>query len=77
MAPRRLLRRRPSCDRLLVTGVIKHHRTLATYLNMLLRLGFAISHIEEWGPTEEQIASRPSLADEHQRPPFLLVAARR
>jgi SAM-dependent methyltransferase len=61
----------------LTKGVIKHHRTLATYINMLLRLGFAISHVEEWGPTEEQIASRPNLADERQRPPFLLVAARR
>ena len=77
MAPRRLLRRRPSCDRLLVTGVIKHHRTLATYLNMLLRLGFALSCVEEWGPTAEQIASQPDLADERQRPPFLLVAAKR
>jgi ubiquinone/menaquinone biosynthesis C-methylase UbiE len=61
----------------LAKGVIKQHRTLATYLNMLLRLGFAISHVEEWGPTAAQIASRPSLADDHQRPPFLLVAARR
>jgi ubiquinone/menaquinone biosynthesis C-methylase UbiE len=60
----------------LVTGVIKHHRTLATYLNMLLQLGFALSHVEEWGPTAEQIASQPDLADERQRPPFLLVAAR-
>jgi ubiquinone/menaquinone biosynthesis C-methylase UbiE len=61
----------------LARGVIKQHRTVGTYLNMLLRLGFAISHVEEWGPTDEQIASRPSLADERQRPPFLLVAARR
>jgi SAM-dependent methyltransferase len=61
----------------LAKGVIKHHRTLATYINMLLRLGFTLSHVEEWGPTAEQIASQPTLADEHQRPPFLLVAARR
>jgi SAM-dependent methyltransferase len=61
----------------LAKGVIKQHRTVATYINMLLRVGFALSHVEEWGPTEEQIVSRPSLADEHQRPPFLLVAARR
>jgi SAM-dependent methyltransferase len=61
----------------LTKGVIKQHRTLATYLNMLLRLGFAIIHVEEWGPTAAQIASQPSLADDHQRPPFLLVAARR
>jgi SAM-dependent methyltransferase len=61
----------------LATGVIKQHRTLATYLNTLLRLGFELSHVEEWGPTAEQIASQPELADERQRPPFLLVAARR
>jgi hypothetical protein len=56
--------------------VIKQHRTLASYINMLLGLGFALSHIQEWGPTEEQIASQPTLADEHQRPPFQLIAAR-
>ena len=61
----------------LTKGVIKQHRTMATYLNMLLRLGFTLSHVEEWGPTPEQIAALPSLAAEHQRPPFLLVAARR
>jgi ubiquinone/menaquinone biosynthesis C-methylase UbiE len=61
----------------LTRGVIKQHRTLATYVNLLLRLEFAVRRVEEWGPTSEQIASRPSLADERQRPPFLLVAARR
>jgi SAM-dependent methyltransferase len=61
----------------LARGVIKQHRTVATYLNTLLHLGLAIAHVEEWGPTEEQVASRPGLADEHHRPPFLLVAARR
>ena len=61
----------------LTKGVIKQHRTVATYVNMLVRCGFAISHVEEWGPTDEQIAARPDLAAERQRPPFLLVAARR
>jgi hypothetical protein len=61
----------------LAKGVIKQHRTLATYLGMLLRLGFVLSHVEEWGPTDAQIVLQPSLADERQRPPFLLVAARR
>jgi SAM-dependent methyltransferase len=61
----------------LAKGVIKQHRTLATYINLLLRSGFAPTHVEEWGPTEAQIAARPALADERQRPPFLLVAARR
>jgi ubiquinone/menaquinone biosynthesis C-methylase UbiE len=61
----------------LTKGVIKQHRTLATYVNILVRSGFAIVQIEEWGPTAEQIAARPSLAHEHQRPPFLLMAAKR
>jgi SAM-dependent methyltransferase len=61
----------------LAKGVIKQHRTVATYLNLLLRRGFALSHVEEWGPTEAQIAARPDWAAERQRPPFLLVAASR
>lgn len=61
----------------LAKGVIKQHRTVATYINLLLRVGFSLSHVEEWGPTDAQIAARPNWADERQRPPFLLVAARR
>jgi SAM-dependent methyltransferase len=61
----------------LAKGVIKQHRMLGTYLNALVGAGFALSHIEEWGPTAEQIAAHPEWADERQRPPFLLVAARR
>src|SRR5262249_58459714 len=61
----------------LTKGVVKQHRTVATYINKLVRLGFAISHVEEWGPTEEQIAAHPAWTDERRRPPFLLVAARR
>jgi SAM-dependent methyltransferase len=66
----------PRSTNWLAKGVIKQHRTLATYINMLIGIGFSISHIEEWGPTEEQIATQPNWADERQRPPFLLVAAR-
>jgi SAM-dependent methyltransferase len=61
----------------LASGVIKQHRTIGTYLNLLIRLGFSISHVEEWGPTVDQVAARPDWADERRRPPFLLVAARR
>jgi ubiquinone/menaquinone biosynthesis C-methylase UbiE len=67
----------PRSTNWLARGVIKQHRTLATYINMLIGLGFSILHIEEWGPTEEQIAAQPNWADERQRPPFLLVAAER
>jgi SAM-dependent methyltransferase len=61
----------------LTKGVVKQHRTLATYVNLLLRLGFALRHVVEWGPSAQQILARPQLADEHERPPFLLLAARR
>jgi len=73
----RYLEEGPRVTDWLAKGVVKQHRTLATYLNMLLRLGFALSHVEEWGPTDAQIAARPDLAVERQRPAFLLVAARR
>lgn len=58
-------------------GVIKQHRTIGTYLNMLLQQGFVLVHVEEWGPTAEQIAAQPAWAHERDRPPFLLVSARR
>ncbi len=61
----------------LANGVIKQHRTVATYINTLVHTGFAILHIDEWGPTTDQIALHPEWADEHQRPPFLLMSARR
>jgi SAM-dependent methyltransferase len=61
----------------LTKGVIKQHRTLATYVNMLIGLGFRLRRIEEWGPSEEQIAAHPEWANERQRPPFLLIAANR
>jgi SAM-dependent methyltransferase len=58
-------------------GVVKQHRTLGTYLSLLIGNGFTIADVVEWGPSDAQIAARPSLADERERPPFLLVAARR
>ena len=58
-------------------GVIKQHRTIATYINMLVSAGFTITHLDEWGPSHEQIASEPEWADERERPSFLLLAAHR
>lgn len=61
----------------LAKGVIKQHRTLGTYLNLLIRLGFTLDHVEEWAPTHEQTAAQPDWAEERERPMFLLVAASR
>jgi SAM-dependent methyltransferase len=59
----------------LAKGVIKQHRTIASYVRLLLRQGFRLTHLQEWGPSEEQIAAQPALADERERPAFLLIAA--
>jgi SAM-dependent methyltransferase len=61
----------------LAPGVVKHHRTLGTTLNGLIAAGFTIDRVEEFCPTPEQIAARPELAEELDRPMFLLVSARR
>jgi SAM-dependent methyltransferase len=61
----------------LAPGVVKQHRTIGTTLNALIRAGFAVAHVEEWRPTDAQIAARPALAEERDRPMFLLVAATR
>lgn len=57
----------------LAKGVIKHHRTIGTTLNTLISAGFAIRHIQEWRPTEAQIAEIPALAEEVDRPMILIV----
>ncbi|MBZ9806462.1 MULTISPECIES: class I SAM-dependent methyltransferase [unclassified Mesorhizobium] len=61
----------------LAKGVVKHHRTIGTTLNTLIRCGFTIEHVEEFRPTDAQIAAKPELAEELERPMFLLVSARR
>jgi SAM-dependent methyltransferase len=61
----------------LAPGVVKYHRTLATTLSLLLRAGYRIVRVEEFCPAAEQIAANPSLAEEIERPTFLLMAAER
>jgi SAM-dependent methyltransferase len=61
----------------LAEGVIKQHRTLGTTLNLLIRLGFTIVHVEEWAPADAQVAARPEWAEERERPMFLLIAVQR
>lgn len=58
-------------------GVAKYHRTIATMLNTLLAAGFALVALNEWRPTEAELARRPDWQDELHRPMFLLVAVRK
>lgn len=57
--------------------VVKYHRTIATYFNALIDTGFQISKVVEPTPFAEMLAQRPDLKDEHRRPAFLLIAARK
>jgi SAM-dependent methyltransferase len=59
----------------LAPGVVKYHRTVATYVNTLIEQGFRILHLEDWGPTTEQIAAWPEIGVERERPFFLLLSA--
>ncbi|SDQ88107.1 Methyltransferase domain-containing protein [Pseudomonas sp. UC 17F4] len=61
----------------LADGVIKYHRTLGTLLNQLIGAGFTLAHVQEWGPSAEQIQACPALAEEQERPMLCLVAAHR
>jgi SAM-dependent methyltransferase len=61
----------------LTKGVVKHHLTLGTTLNTLIGAGFTIRHVQEWAPTPQQIAANADLAEELERPMFLIVAAER
>jgi len=46
----------------LADGVVKQHRTISTYVTILLQAGFTLAALEEWGPTQEQIKASPRTA---------------
>lgn len=61
----------------LAQGVVKRHRTIATYLDLMLGSGFQLQKLVEWAPSLQQVAARPDWARERERPFFLLLSARR
>jgi SAM-dependent methyltransferase len=61
--------------RWLADGVVKYHRTLATYVNTLVDTGFRLVRLVEPEPSAELQAARPEMRDESRRPMFLLLAA--
>ena len=56
--------------------VTKYHRTLTTYLGVLLQNGFALQHVVEPPPPEDMM-DLPGMRDELRRPMMLLVSARK
>ncbi|MDX3810036.1 MAG: class I SAM-dependent methyltransferase [Bosea sp. (in: a-proteobacteria)] len=61
----------------LADGVVKRHRTIATYLDLMRGAGLTPNRLVEWGPSLEQVAAEPSWAKERERPFFLLMSLRR
>jgi SAM-dependent methyltransferase len=56
-------------------GVKKYHRTIETYLTVLLDEGFVIKAVKEWMPSADTLKEKPVWAGERDRPMFLLVGA--
>ncbi|MEQ7260551.1 MULTISPECIES: class I SAM-dependent methyltransferase [Lactococcus] len=56
--------------------VTKYHRTLTTYLNTLLQLGFELQHVIEPQPPEQMLVFE-EMHDELRRPMMLIVSARK
>ena len=67
----------PRTTNWLAPGVVKYHRTIATYVSQLRQAAFELTDLIEWGPSLEQVAAAPEWSIARDRPPFLLVAARR
>ncbi len=61
----------------LAPGIRKQHRMIGTTLSTLIDAGFTLQRLIEWGPSPDQIAADPTLAEELDRPMFMLVAAQR
>lgn len=56
--------------------VVKYHRTLTTYLEPLLRLGFRLEHVIEPKPPKE-LMHLDGMEDEMRRPMMLLIRAKK
>ena len=59
----------------LTENVIKYHRTISTYINDLIDIGFSIRAVKEPIPSEEMLKSIPEMREETRRPMFLIISA--
>lgn len=60
-----------------VDGVIKHHRTVESYVTGLLGAGFQLFHLGEPTPDEQALARQDGLQPHTRRPALLLLTARK
>lgn len=73
----RYLEEGPRTTDWLAPGVVKQHRLIGTYVDLLLGAGFTVKKVQEWSPSDHQLAQYPELAEERDRPMFVLFAADR
>lgn len=57
--------------------VFKQHRTVDTYISLLLDIGFMLTAVKEWMPTADFIKDYPEWKRERHRPLFLVIGARK
>lgn len=55
-------------------NVLKYHRTVSTYLNVILKQGFKIVEVNEPIPHHEMLKTIPEMNDELRRPMMLLIS---
>ncbi|MEY9976393.1 class I SAM-dependent methyltransferase [Lysinibacillus sp. RC79] len=60
-----------------VDGVVKYHRSISTIINTLIAHGLTIEKMLEPLPDSEAIQKLHSLENEHRRPSFLLIRAKK
>lgn len=65
----------PRRARFLDSEVVKVHRTLTTYVDSLLRTGFAVTGLVEPRPDEAMLKNITGMADELRRPMMLILSA--
>jgi threonine dehydrogenase-like Zn-dependent dehydrogenase len=53
------------------------YQVIGTTVNTLIRSGFVLAHVNEWGPSDDQIGVHPEWAEHRDRPMFLLVSAKK
>jgi SAM-dependent methyltransferase len=70
------LREGPRTTDWLAPGVVKQHRTIGTYVSLLLDAGLQLTQLVEWGPSDADLAEHPEWEPERDRSPFLILAAR-
>lgn len=58
-----------------VDNVVKYHRTVETYVNGLLDVGFRLARLDEPGPSSEALQQNTHLDAHCRRPPLLVIAA--